>query len=156
MGSGYTIGQLAGAAGVPSSTVRYYERAGLVRPGMRTESNYRVYDDAALERLLFIRAAQGIGFTLVDIMVLLDFRDGRTAPCKEVQTLIETRLSDLERRSRELEHVGTVLRSSLRMCRRAERSGKCQVIERLKAASSPAAARSSRAARGRNPRTKNP
>ena len=132
----YTIGGLARGAGVPTSTVRYYERAGLIRPDGRTEGNYRVYGPPALERLRFIRAAQAIGLTLEDITTLLDFRDGRTAPCHEVQILIEERLSELEQRLEQLQHVRSILRSSLRMCRQTERSGRCQVIDRLKVAAS--------------------
>jgi MerR family mercuric resistance operon transcriptional regulator len=140
MRSGHTIGRLARAAGVPTSTVRFYERSRLLRPDGRTEGNYRVYGPAAIERLRFIRAAQANGFALEDIRALLDLRDGTTAPCREVQTLVERRLADLERRVEQLHHVRTVLRSSLRLCRRAERSGRCEVIDRLRvAASSPAA-----------------
>jgi MerR family mercuric resistance operon transcriptional regulator len=131
MGTTYTIGRLAQAAGVPTSTVRYYERARLLPPDRRTDGTYRVYGPAALERLRFIRAAQAIGLTLEDIATLLDFRDGRTAPCREVRTLIEARLSELETRLEQLEHVRGVLRSSLRMCRRGEPSGRCEVIDRL-------------------------
>lgn len=134
----YTIGQLARAAGVPTSTVRYYERARLIRTASRSEANYRVYDSAALERLVFIRAAQAIGFTLEDIAALLDFRDGTSPPCKEVQTMIETRLSEVDRRSKELAHVQAILKASLRKCRQAEQSGRCEVIERLKTVSASA------------------
>jgi MerR family mercuric resistance operon transcriptional regulator len=133
----FTIGQLARAAGVPTSTVRYYERSRLLHPDGRTDGNYRVYGPTALERLSFIRAAQAIGLTLEDIATLLDFRDGRTAPCRKVQALIEERLSEMKRRLEQLRHVEAVLRSSLRMCRRTERSGRCEVIENLKAAASP-------------------
>ncbi len=128
----YTIGRLAYAAGVPVSTVRYYERSRILRPDGRTEGNYRVYGPEALERLRFIRAAQAIGLTLEDITTLLDFRDGRTAPCKEVQSLIEERLLELEKRLEQMGHVRSVLHSSLRLCRRAGRSGRCEVIEKLK------------------------
>ncbi len=137
----YTIGQLARAAGVPTSTVRFYERSRLLRPDGRTDGNYRVYSPASLERLRFIRAAQSNGFALEDIAALLSFRDGTTAPCQEVQTLIEERLTDLDRRVEQLRHVQVILRTSLRMCRGGRRSGRCQVIDRLKVASSSAATR---------------
>ncbi len=149
MVSRYTIGQLARTAGVPTSTVRYYERSRLLHPDGRTDGNYRVYGPAALERLRFIRAAQAIGLTLEDIVTLLDFRDGRTAPCREVQALIEERLSEMKRRLEQLRHVEAVLRSSLRMCRRTERSGRCEVIEKLKVAAS---SRSGPAPRRSSPR----
>ena len=132
----YTIGQLARAAGVPTSTVRFYERSRLLRPDGRTEGNYRVYGPASFERLRFIRAAQANGFALEDVAALLSLRDGTTAPCREVRTLVEHRLADLERRVGQLRHLRAVLRSSLKLCREAERSDRCQVIDRLRVASS--------------------
>ena len=53
----YSIGQLARAADVPTSTVRFYERAGLLKPAARSGSNYRVYSEQSLDRLQFIRSA---------------------------------------------------------------------------------------------------
>ena len=127
----YTIGELARAAEVPTSTVRYYERAGLLSPESRSGGNYRGYTDRSLERLRFIRAAQANGFTLDDIAGLLRFRDGKTTPCQEVQQLIEERLADLKRRAEELRQVRRVLESSLIVCREGESSGKCRVMEDL-------------------------
>ncbi|MBI2932796.1 MAG: MerR family transcriptional regulator [Planctomycetes bacterium] len=131
----YTIGQLARAVGVPTSTLRYYERSKLLRPDGRTGGNYRVYGAAAVERLRFIRAAQANGFTLDDISALLSFRDGATARCKEVQGLIKDRLVDLRKRMEQMREVESVLRSSLKMCLQFERTGRCQVIDKLKRAS---------------------
>lgn len=145
----YTIGQLARAAGVPTSTVRFYERRRLLRPDGRTEGNYRVYGPASFERLRFIRAAQANGFALEDIAALLSLRDGTTAPCKEVQTLVEQRLADLEKRVTQLRHLRAVLRTSLDLCRQAERSGRCQVIDRLRVASSSPPSASTRRPRSR-------
>src|SRR5262249_32464633 len=130
----YTVGQLSRAADVPTSTVRYYERVGLLQPDGRSSGNYRVYSLAALKRLRFIRAAQATGFTLDDVTVLLNLRDGTTAPCPEVQTLIQERLADTEQRLTDLHHVQRVLKSSLKLCRRSERSGQCRMIEDLSAA----------------------
>lgn len=132
----YTIGRLARAGGVATSTVRFYERSRLLRPDGRTEGNYRVYGPPALERLRFIRAAQANGFTLQDVVTLLNFRDGTTAPCREVQSLIEDRLADLKKRLKEMRHVQAELRTSLDLCRRAEKLGRCQVMDTLKVAAS--------------------
>jgi MerR family mercuric resistance operon transcriptional regulator len=63
----FTIGQIASAAGVPASTLRFYERAGLVKPDFRTGANYRGYGEKALRRIKFIRSAQSIGLRLDDI-----------------------------------------------------------------------------------------
>jgi MerR family mercuric resistance operon transcriptional regulator len=121
-----TIGELAKAASVPVSTVRYYERAGILRPSGRSAGNYRVYSDNELERLRFIRAAQATGFTLDDIKALL-----RPAACGKVQGLIEERLSEVGERMKELRHVDRVLRASLKECQAHEATGRCKVFDEL-------------------------
>lgn len=131
----YTIGQLARAAGVPTSTVRYYERVGLLQPAGRTAGNYRLYGEEALERLRFIREAQATGFPLDDITALFHLGDGTTDVCEDVQALIEDRLSDLEKRMTDLRLVQRELKATLKRCRETEWSGHCHVIDRLTAAS---------------------
>jgi len=125
-----TIGQLAKAGGVPTSTVRYYERAGLLRPSRRSGSNYRLYSGEDLHRLRFVRAAQATGFTIADIKQLL-----RPAHCNRVQAVIETRLDEVSTRMRELRHVQRVLRAGLALCREHEATGRCAVVETLSARS---------------------
>lgn len=128
MGAQLTIGELARAAGVPTSTVRYYERKRLLRPSARSASNYRLYSEEDLERLRFIRAAQATGFTLGDVTKLL-----RPAPCGKVQELIEERLGQVAKRMKELRHVQRVLHASLETCREHEASGRCHVVDELTA-----------------------
>ena len=140
----YTIGELARRAEVPTSTVRYYERAGLLRPAGRTASNYRFYGEDAFERLRFIRAAQATGFTLHDITSLLELRDGTAVPCREVQVLIEARLGDVAKHLEGLQHVQKVLHASLDICRQAEAKGRCDVIENLKVAAATGASQTAR------------
>ena len=123
METAYTIGQLAHAAGVPTSTVRYYERIGLLSPEGRTAGNYRLYGAEALARLRFIRAAQGTGFTLDDITALLQLQDATPDACQDVQTLIEARLEDLEQRMADLRHVQRVLKATLKQCQETAVAG---------------------------------
>jgi DNA-binding transcriptional MerR regulator len=127
----YTIGQLAHAARVPASTVRYYERIGLLSPEGRTAGNYRLYGEGAVVCLRFIRAAQGIGLTLEQITALLQLRDSTPSVCQDVQVLIEERLSDLEQRMADLRHVRGVLKATLTKCRETQWSGHCHIIETL-------------------------
>jgi len=120
------IGELARAADVPPSTVRFYEREGLLEPSARSASNYRLYAKEDLERLRFIRAAQATGFTLKDVKALL-----RPAPCGRVQALIEQRLGEVARRTAELRRVKRVLERSLDTCRAHAPSGRCKVMDEL-------------------------
>lgn len=127
----YTIGALARAAGVPASTLRYYERAGLLVPRKRSAGNYRVYDADDLARLRFIRAAQTAGFTLHDVGILMNLEDGTAQVCDEVQHLLARRLVDVGQELDDLRRVQASLRASLKLCRSDATGQHCRVIERL-------------------------
>lgn len=128
----FTISQLAKAAKVPTTTIRYYERAGLLQPEDRSEGNYRLYSDESLQRLRFIRAAQSVGFTLDDVKALLGSQEGQPPLCRDVRVLIEERLADIGKRLAELQQVQRVLTAALRKCRRSRQDGCCHVIESLR------------------------
>jgi DNA-binding transcriptional MerR regulator len=110
------IGTLAKAAGVPTSTVRFYERRGLLKPDARTQSNYRTYSGRAVERLKFIRAAQATGFSLKDIREMLALTYSDEPPCDEVAALIERRLDDVKQRLRELKRINRTLTLAFKSC----------------------------------------
>ncbi|KOU96377.1 heavy metal-responsive transcriptional regulator [Streptomyces sp. XY533] len=97
------ISQLAERSGVPASTLRFYETAGLL-PAVRTASGYRQYGPDAVERLAFISSAKLLGLTLEDIRDLLDVRDaGVCAAVRErMVPLVADRIADADRRSAEL------------------------------------------------------
>ena len=131
MQRGMTIGQLAKSVGIPDSTIRFYERLGLLRPSGRTTANYRYYGPDAGDRLAFIRAAQAAGFELTDIKSMLAFQDGRVAPCAEVLGLINTRLMGVRGQLRKLRHVEHVLVQFQRACERSPWRKTCPVLETL-------------------------
>ena len=129
---GYTIGQLAKGAGVPTSTIRFYERQGLFKPDARSGSNYRYYGQSSLDRLRFIRAAQSIGFSLKDVRELLSLTHADEPPCEDVLTLTRHRLADVRERIKELRHVEKVLSKSIDACCTGDRPDLCEEITRLK------------------------
>ena len=131
MSANRTIGQFAKAAGIPTSTVRYYERRGLLRPQARSAGNYRVYDESALERLTFIRAAQAAGFTLTDIGLLLLYREGDPSPCQKVQSLVKSRMVLVAEQVEQLQTVDRVLRRWLKACGETQDSSKCSLLDGL-------------------------
>ncbi len=127
-----TIGQLARAANVPTSTIRFYERTGLLRPSARSDGNYRQYDAAALERLRFIRAAQATGMSIEDIRELLSLTHSDEPPCADVQTLMSNRLAEVRERLAKLRHVERVLAKALHECCNGQSIDLCSEINRLK------------------------
>ena len=131
MNATLSIGQLARQASVPTSTLRYYEKAGLLEPEGRSEGNYRVYGPESMKRLLFIKAAQSAGFTLEDIASLMEIRDGRASPCTEVKDLIEHRLVELQKKLQDLHHVQDVLISFMELCGHPESKDHCEVLDKL-------------------------
>ena len=59
-----TISQLARRSGMPASTLRYYEKVGVIPPATRSDSGYRLYDEKALARLAFVQRAKALGVEL--------------------------------------------------------------------------------------------
>ncbi|MCP2251078.1 DNA-binding transcriptional regulator, MerR family [Lentzea aerocolonigenes] len=101
------ISELARAAGVGISTVRFYERRGLVNPTARTGGGYRHYDQEALRRLKFIRRAQRLGFTLTEVEQILDLSD---APeLDDLGDVIAEKVAEIEQRQRDLDRVRLAL-----------------------------------------------
>jgi len=128
----YTIGQLAKAAAVPTSTLRFYERTRLLTPTTRSDGNYRQYDSAALQRLKFIRAAQATGFSIEDIRELLSLTHSDDPPCDDVLSLMNNRLNEVRERLKKLRHVERILSRSLNQCCSGKTIDFCGEINRLK------------------------
>lgn len=101
------IGELADALDVPTETVRFYERRGLLPEPARAKNGYRIYDDQALARLRFIRSAQTAGLTLAEIGGIVATRDEGIAPCTHVTELITGKLEEVKVRHRQLAALET-------------------------------------------------
>ncbi|MBG6226634.1 DNA-binding transcriptional MerR regulator [Arthrobacter sp. CAN_A2] len=96
------IGDISAAAGVDRQTIRFYERQGLLPEPRRAPNGYRAYDEATIDRLRFIRAAQGAGLTLAEIVEVLGLRDGGQAPCNHMSFVLEQKLAEVRSRQQEL------------------------------------------------------
>lgn len=126
------IGELARLGGVSTDTVRYYERTGLLLEPERTESGYRLYAQAALDDLRFIKRAQAVGLRLDDIREILEIARRGRAPCEQVRSMLVERLAELERQQRELRSLSVVLRRTIAELKaeQAPYAGcRCAVIE---------------------------
>ena len=108
------ISQLAERSGVPATTLRYYESAGLLSAD-RTASGYRSYGEDAVRRLAFIGAAKHLGLPLEEIVELLTvWQAGACAEVKaDLRPRIATRLADAEQRIAELTAFTASLRTAL-------------------------------------------
>ncbi len=107
--------------GVPTSTVRYYERIGVLVPPDRTPSGYRDYDDAAASRLLFASRARRMGLSCDQIIDLLPIWDGTNCAAahervsrliSDKQAEIAERMSELREFAAELDEVSATLEAA--------------------------------------------
>ncbi len=124
-----TIKRVADAAAVSIDTVRYYERTGLLEAPQRSESGYRLYRTADIERLRFIRRAKALGFTLEDIGVLLQLSKGGDRA--KVRELAKSRVETIRRNIADLQEILRVLESTVRRCRGHGSVSGCPIIETL-------------------------
>ncbi|GAA2028890.1 Zn(2+)-responsive transcriptional regulator [Agromyces tropicus] len=118
--------ELAAAAGVPVSTLRFYERRGLIDEPERSRAGYRRYAASTAARLRFIGRAKALGFTLADIAGFLELSDLGRPP--EVPGLVAARIDDLDRRIADLQRVRTALAG---IADRPPEAGGCPVIDAL-------------------------
>ena len=125
------IGALAKQTGCSVETIRYYEREGLLPPSARTEGNYRIYSDADVERLSFIRDCRSLDMTLEEIEQLLSFRDAPEKYCTEVNELLDEHIGHVTARVAELQTLEQQLHKLRRLCRRTQKAKNCGILKRL-------------------------
>jgi DNA-binding transcriptional MerR regulator len=98
------ISELAEKVGVPTSTVRYYERIGLLSEPSRTGSGYRDYDEESASRLLFVARARRLGLNCEQIAELLPIWGGTNCASAhdKVTRLIDDKKAEVAARIKEL------------------------------------------------------
>jgi MerR family copper efflux transcriptional regulator len=131
----FKIGELAERAGVAVDTIRHYERNGLLEPARREPSGYRRYGEAELKRLLFIRRAKALGFTLVEIHDLLELSSQRSVA--SIKRAAEAKLRDIDRRLAELQQIRSGLETLVAACPGHGRAEACPILNALSGGSRP-------------------
>lgn len=142
------IGELAKATGTQTETIRYYETEGLLPKAGRTESNYRVYGQAHVARLSFIRHCRTLDMTLGEIQTLLRFKDAPEQNCEEVNELLDEHIGHVAARIRELRLLQTELKSLREQCGAAREAAACGILNGLDQASRESSKREPKTERG--------
>lgn len=96
------VTELARRVGISAHSVRYYTRIGLLQPARRGANGYKEFAVGDINRLLFIRRARHIGFTLAEISQVLRMSRRKQTPCPLVREIMQRRLSET---TDELEHI---------------------------------------------------
>jgi MerR family transcriptional regulator, Zn(II)-responsive regulator of zntA len=108
-----TASVLAKRTNVPLFTVRYYTRIGLLKPSRDLRNGYKVYKPADRDRLKFITAAKGLGFTLAEIEEILDHAAHGDSPCPMVRDIVQRRIEENKQKMRELKQLQRRLESAV-------------------------------------------
>lgn len=99
------IGQLAAAADVSTSQIRFYEKQGLVPSATRLENGYRDYPEEMISRLRTITMSKALGFTLSEIKKFLPDDPSDLITRSDVVDLLEKKLSNVDRQMEELKAI---------------------------------------------------
>lgn len=98
------IGELAERTGLSLRTIRHYDDIGLLKPSGRSEGGFRLYTQPDLERLLLIRRMKPLGFSLEDMVDLLQIMEARATSAEDLadvdERLARYRAEAIEQRER--------------------------------------------------------
>ncbi len=128
MKSSLTIGKLARKAGVNVETVRYYQRVGLLELPERPAAGFRGYSDEVFERIVFIRRAKELGFSLQEIRELLELGEGH---CADVRLRAEHKRAAIREKIADLRAMSRTLDELIAACKAGADSAECPLIESL-------------------------
>ena len=120
---------MARAAGVNVETIRFYQRRGLLSEPDKPAGGIRRYAQTDVARVLFIKAAQRIGFTLDEIAQLLNLDDGMH--CAEAREIAEHKLAAVRERLADLQRIETALAQLVGRCEAGRGKVSCPLIDAL-------------------------
>ncbi len=135
MNKGLLIHELCEKLEITPKAVRYYEQAGIIPAASRNSANYRVYTNKDLKRLDFIKKARAMDFSLEEIKSIISIKEEGNYPCNKVISLMEVKLSEIDKRIEEMIEFKKLLSKSLENFKGHYEEGKkgevCGFIENI-------------------------
>ncbi len=125
------IGELASRSGCIVETVRFYEKEKLLPTPTRTAGNYRLYTEAHVGRLSFIRHCRSLDMTLEEIRSLLTFQDAPESNCGEVNRVLDKHITHVAQRIAELKGLQKQLKELRSLCSTTQASKDCKILQEL-------------------------
>ncbi|KQH76231.1 MerR family transcriptional regulator [Mycobacterium gordonae] len=129
----HTVGAAAKAVGVSVKAIRLWEAKGLLPSAERTEAGYRLFTEADIKILDFIRRAKTLGLTLSEIKNILELQRQGAVPCQRVTELLDAHIRDINRTIADLRALRATLASVRQSARDDQRRGEtatiCRIIE---------------------------
>lgn len=126
----FSVSQAAQKTGLSAKTLRYYADIGLLPETERSEAGYRLYDQASLSRLTFLRRARDFGFSIPQCKDLLSLFDSPERQSGQVKDLASQHLAKLEEQRLELEKLCASLKGLVAACP-GDEGPDCPIIQHL-------------------------
>lgn len=124
------IGQAAAWSGVSAKMVRHYEALGLLTPLGRTDSGYRLYSEADVHTLHFIKRARDLGFSMADIGELVGLWHDKARASAQVKHIAQRHVQALRLRIEQLQAMERSLQHLTHGCHGDERPD-CPILDDL-------------------------
>lgn len=126
----FNIGDASAISGVSAKMIRHYEQIGLIQAANRTFANYRIYSEADIHTLKFIRRARLLGFSIKQIAVLLSLWQDKSRSSAEAKRLALEHVEELENKIREMQQMSDAIRRLADHCHGDHRPD-CPILESL-------------------------
>lgn len=126
-----TIGQVAKRVEIGIETIRFYEREGLLEQLKRGPSGYRQFDERIVARLLFIRRAKVLGFTLNEIKELLSLKLDPSTTCADMKHRAAAKIADIDTKVDSLKQIKRALVRLTKACSGSEMISDCPILDAL-------------------------
>ena len=99
----HLIGKAAALSGVSTANIRFYEKEGLLAPGMRAANSYRSYSSGDIHQLRFIRLCRTMDMSLDEVRTLLNLDLAEKADCVAANATLEAHITHVGERLAELQ-----------------------------------------------------
>lgn len=127
----YLISEFAEKSGVNKETIRYYEGKKLLEEPIRTDSGYRLYSDADIKRVKFIKQMQNLGFSLNEIYKLLGVVDQDSVRCQNMFDFVSQKEIEVQKQIADLKQIESMLGDLKERCPNEKEMYACPIIETL-------------------------
>ncbi len=126
---GYRIGEAAAQSGVSAANIRYYEKQALVSPHGRADNSYRLYSDADIHALRFVRLCRAMDMSLDEVRTLMGLDLRSKADCDAACVTLDSHLGHVRERLEELKALEKDLVTLRNSC--DGNDAQCHIIEAL-------------------------
>lgn len=126
----HPIGEAATRSGVSAKMIRHYEGIGLIPAPPRTAAGYRLYSEADVHRLRFIRRARALGFDMKQVELLLALWSDRSRASADVRQLALQHAAALGERIAQMQAMQRTLEALARRCHGDQRPD-CPILDDL-------------------------